>query len=94
MQENGDLDVLMTVPRETEAQLIVDALAEKGIEAHQAGGAISTFKVGVPGEVLIYVKPEDRARAAAALAEIRDEADHIDWSQIDWTQVDPDESEQ
>ena len=83
MQDDADLAVLMTVPREIEAQLIVDALAQKGIEAHQAGGAISSFKVGIPGEVPVYVKSEDEARARQALAEIREEADHIDWSKID-----------
>lgn len=86
MHEDADLVVLMTVPREVEAQLIVDALAEKGVEAHQAGGAISSFKVGIPGDVVIYVKPEDQAQAVQALAEIRDEADHIDWSQIKFDQ--------
>lgn len=84
MQPEADLVVLLSVPREVEAQLIVAALEENGIDAHQAGGAISGFKVGVPGEVLVYVKAEDRERAAAALAAIQDEADHIDWSKVNF----------
>ncbi len=88
MQSDPDAIVLTTVPREVEAQLIVAALEEKGVFARQAGGDISGFKVGIPADVTIYVKPEDHDKAVQAYAEIREEADHIDWSQVD---LDPSE---
>jgi len=83
MHPDTDSIVLITVPREVEAQLIVAALEEKGVLARQSGGAVSGFKVAVPTEVTIYVHPEDHDKAVLAYAEIREEADHIDWSQVD-----------
>ncbi|MBX3439077.1 MAG: hypothetical protein KF861_16425 [Planctomycetaceae bacterium] len=82
MQPDADLVVLATVPHEIEAQLIVDALKERGITAHQTGGTVSDFRVGVPEEVVIYVRPEDRDRALVAYAEARESAEEIDWSQV------------
>ncbi len=75
--------VLTTVLREVEAALIVAALEEKGVIARQSGGSVSGFKVGAPAEVTIYVRPEDHDKAVQAYAEIREEAGHIDWSQVD-----------
>ena len=83
MHDETDLAELTTIPHEYEAQLIIAALEEKGIPAQQAGGAVSNFKVGAPGGVTIYVKPEDHDRAVQAYAEIREESDHIDWSKVD-----------
>ena len=83
MHDETDLAELITIPHEYEAQLIIAALEEKGIIAQQAGGAVSNFKVGAPGGVTIFVRPEDHERALAAYAEIREESDHIDWSKVD-----------
>ncbi len=83
MSEDTHLSVLSITAREYEAQLIVDALLEKGIHAEKSGGAASDFKVGVPGQVEILVETADLERATIAYAELRDEAEHIDWSQVD-----------
>ncbi len=83
MSDDTELSVLTMTAREYEAQLIVDALFEKGIHAEKSGGAASDFKVGVPGQVEVLVETNQLAAATAAYQTIRDEADHIDWSQVD-----------
>jgi len=83
MSDDTKLSVLTMTAREYEAQLIVDALLEKGIHAEKAGGAASDFKVGVPGQVKILVETKDLEQATTAYNSLRDEADHIDWSQVD-----------
>lgn len=83
MQDNEAPIVLADLPGEIEAQLIIAALEEEGIEAFKAGGAVSDFKVGVPGHVQVLVRPEDLDRARDAFAHLRDEDGEIDWSQVD-----------
>ncbi|MCA9076865.1 MAG: hypothetical protein KDA93_17695 [Planctomycetaceae bacterium] len=83
MPEDTKLTVLTMTAREYEAQLIVDALLEKGVHAEISGSATSDFKVGIPGQVEVLVDTAQLESANAAYDKIRDEADHIDWSQVD-----------
>lgn len=83
MQNNEEPVILVDLNSETEAAMIVAALAEEGIEAFKAGGPVSDFKVGVPGHVQVLVRPEDLDRAREAFAHLKDEQGEIDWSQID-----------
>lgn len=83
MQDNEEPVVLADLPGEIEAQLIVAALEEQGIEAFKSGGYASDFRVGVPGHVKILVRPEDLDRAKEAFSHLRDEQGEINWSQID-----------
>ena len=82
MSEDTQLSVLTLTSREYEAQLIVDALHEKGIHAEKAGGPADDFQVGVPGQVKVLVETAQLEEALAAFDEIRDEAEHIDWSHV------------
>lgn len=83
MAEEHDLSVLTMSSHEYEAQLIVDALKERGLHAEKSGGATADFKVGVPGQVKILVQTAQLAEATDVLKTLRDEADHIDWTKID-----------
>jgi hypothetical protein len=83
MQDNEEPVVLADLPGEVEAQLIVAALEEEGIEAFKAGGAVSDFKVGVAGHVQVLVRPEDLDRAKEAFSHLRDDEGEINWSQVD-----------
>lgn len=83
MQNNEEPVILVDLNSETEAAMIVAALAEEGIEAFKSGGPVSDFKVGVPGHVQVLVRPEDLDRAREAFAHLKDEQGEIDWSQID-----------
>jgi hypothetical protein len=83
MQDNEEPVVLTDVNSETEAAMIVAALAEEGIEAFKSGGPVSDFKVGIPGHVQVLVRPEDIDRALDAFSHLKDEDGEIDWSQVD-----------
>lgn len=83
MQDNEEPVILADLNSETEAAMIVAALAEEGIEAFKSGGPVSDFKVGVPGHVQVLVRPEDLDRAREAFAHLKDEQGEIDWSQVD-----------
>jgi hypothetical protein len=59
--------VLVTVPTELKAALIVAALSEQGIEAQTIGELTSAFRAEVPGGVSILVRHADLERARLAL---------------------------
>lgn len=82
MHDDEEPVVLADVPSEIEAQLIVAALEEEGIDAFKSGGAVSDFKVGVPGHVQVLVRPEDLDRALDAFSHLKDDEGLFDWSQI------------
>ena len=64
--------VLMEVPTEAQAAIIVAALAELGIEAQMAGGLISGMRAEAPGQVGVLVHAEDAERARDAIRAIED----------------------
>jgi nitrogen regulatory protein PII-like uncharacterized protein len=63
--------VLLTVANEMEAAVIVNALAEHGVDAFATGGYTSGFKAEAPGDVQVVVKNADMERAQQALTQIR-----------------------
>lgn len=83
MQNNEEPVVLADLNSEAEASMIIAALAEEGIDAFKAGGAVSDFKLGVAGHVQVLVRPEDLDRARDAFSHLRDDEGEIDWSQVD-----------
>ena len=76
--------VLVSVPGEVEAAVIVNALEEHGIGARATGGYTSGFKAEAPGEVRVLVAQADAVRAKDVLTEIRREYAQIDWSNVDF----------
>jgi hypothetical protein len=75
--------LLLSVATEAEAAGIATALAEYGIEAMTTGGVTAGFKAEAPGSVQILVRAADFEQAKRALAEIRADEGHIDWSKVD-----------
>ncbi len=63
--------VLINVPTETAAAMIMAHLEEQGIEAQVTGGLTSGFRAGMPGEVHVLVRAADLERARDLLEEIR-----------------------
>ncbi len=66
--------MLMEVPTEAQAAIIVAALAERSIEAQMTGGLTSGMRAETPGQVHILVRSEDAERARDAIREIEDGA--------------------
>lgn len=83
MQDDQELKVLTRMSSEHHAQLMIAALARRGIDAHLSGSPVSDFKVGVPGQVSVFVRPEDYDPAQQALTEMRSDQSQIDWLQVD-----------
>ena len=81
--EDSDTVVLAIVPTELEAELILEALEERGIRAEKAGQLTAGFRAEAPGGVRILVRTEDAARGLAALQEFQQEQSDIDWSKVD-----------
>jgi hypothetical protein len=80
----NDPEVLVSLATEAEAVSIVNALAERGIEASATESAAAfPGALGLEGGVQVMVKRADLDRANEALAEIRREFNEIDWSKVD-----------
>jgi hypothetical protein len=75
--------ILAIVPTELEAELILEALEERGIRAEEAGQLTAGFRAEAPGGVRILVRREDAERGLAALREFERERSDIDWTKID-----------
>ena len=69
----NDLVTLKRVYCETEAAVIVNALAEVGIRAIATGGFTSGFKAEAPGVVAVQVLRSDLAKAHELLRERTEE---------------------
>ena len=76
-------DVLIRVPTEMEAALVVGALAERGLKAEAVGGYTAGFRAEAPGDVAVLVRSEDVAEGRRILAELRQQLADVDWSQVD-----------
>ena len=74
-------EVLVRVPNELVAAVIVNTLADQGIWAMAVGGATSGFKAEAPGAVTVVVRAPDLAQARQVLDEIRRDQGEIDPSQ-------------
>lgn len=75
--------VVTSVTSESEAAMIVTALAEQGIESIASGGYTAGFRAEAPGEVQVIVRQRDLQRAREVLAVFETENAAIDWSQVD-----------
>lgn len=75
--------VLAVVATELEAELILEALDERGIRAQKAGQLTAGFKAEAPGGVRILVRQQDAGPALAALREYQKAKSDIDWSKVD-----------
>ena len=75
--------VVVRTRTETEAQMIVAGLAQRGIAARAVGGLLAGMRAEVPAEVSVVVAPEHQIAARDAVAAIRRETAEIDWSQVD-----------
>ncbi len=80
---NENLARVTSVRTEMEGGVIVAGLEGRGIKATMSGTFTTNFRAEAPGWVEILVAEHDLARAQEALAEIHEENDHIDWSQVD-----------
>ncbi len=73
---------LTRVPSETEAAIVIAALKENGIHA-ESDEYTSGLRAGPWNWVDIMVGAQDLERAQEILAEVQEENDHINWSQVD-----------
>lgn len=62
--------VLTTVPTEVQAEMIVAALAGRGVEARTEGGLTGGFRAEAPGRVQVIVRQADLEQAQNALRAI------------------------
>ena len=83
MSEPNEITATLTrVPSETEAAIVVAALADEGIRA-ESDEFTSGLRAGAWNWVDIMVAEQDLARAKEVLADVQRENDHIDWSKVD-----------
>jgi hypothetical protein len=69
----NELCVVITVPNEFEAGLVLDLLLDEGIDARADGGYTSDFRIGVAGSVRVLVHVNDAERAQHVLHEVQHE---------------------
>ncbi len=81
--ESGKAVPVAACTTELEASMIASGLNERGIEARVVGGATAGFRAEAPGVAKVLVHADDLAEALRLIAEIREEAKEIDWSQVD-----------
>ncbi len=80
---------LVAFPTEVGTAPVVSALEEAGISAIATGGFTAEFMAEAPGEVQVLVAERDLPKAKEILNVLREEMDHIDWSQVDVGQPEP-----
>jgi hypothetical protein len=72
MRVNRDENaVLVSLPTEAEAAMLVQLLESRGIMAKTVGGLTSGFRAEAPGQVKILVHNEDLSKAREILSERR-----------------------
>jgi nitrogen regulatory protein PII-like uncharacterized protein len=76
-------ELLTSVPNDIEAAAIVNALADRGIQATMTGTYTSGFRAQAPGWVKIVVRKRDLDSAKQALADLKSGTSDIDWSEIE-----------
>lgn len=68
---SAPLEPLVSAASEAEAAVVVDFLADRGIQAVVVGAFTAQFKAEAPGEVRVLVHRDDLEAARSALAEIQ-----------------------
>ena len=74
---------LTAVPSDIQAAVIVNALADRGIQATVTGSYTSGFRAEAPGWVSIVVRRMDLDSAKQALAELQPGSNDADWPESD-----------
>jgi len=83
MSDPNEITATLTrVPSETEAAIVVAALADNGIRA-ESDEYTSGLRAGPWNWVDIMVAEADLEKAKEILIQVQEENDHIDWSQVD-----------
>ena len=85
---------LTSVRTELEAGVVVGALEARGIQATMSGVYTANFRTEAPGWVEVLVGEDDLGEAQAVLAEVGDEREEVDWSQVDVGQPEENEGSQ
>jgi uncharacterized membrane protein len=78
-EDINEPEVLVSVPTEAEAAIIVAALDEEGVEAEATGGYTAAFTIAIPGEVQVVVRRTDLERARQILAEVHHQSADSDF---------------
>ena len=65
--QSNDLEMLCSVPTETEAALLVARLQSEGIDAWEEGGICSGYRAEAPGNANVFVRRSDLQRAVDTL---------------------------
>lgn len=81
-EPNERTALLTSVPSETEAAIVIEALEREGIRA-ESDEYTSGLRAGPWNWSEILVAEQDLARAKQVLARVQQENAHIDWSQVD-----------
>jgi hypothetical protein len=89
MNDRRKLAVVVAVPTEPEASLIVGELAERGIQAVADGIYTAAHWAISPGVVRVLVNRDDLDRARAAMIELCHQPAAVDWSQVDVGEPEP-----
>ena len=84
-----NLAKLVAFPTEVGAAPVISALEEAGISAVATGGFTAEFIAEALGEVQVLVAERDLPQAKEVLNVLREEMDHIDWSQVDVGEPEP-----
>lgn len=85
MSEQPTTATLVQLQTEWQAQLIADALRDKGIDAAIEGSLTSQFRAEAPGYVRILVPVNQLERAREMLEQHKREVSEIDWSTVDFS---------
>ena len=67
--------VLVTIPTEVQAKMIVAALEYQGVQARTTGALTSAFRAEVPGGAQVIILQADLEQAQAILRAIEEESD-------------------
>ena len=76
-------EVLVVVPNDIQAAAIVNALADRGIQATVTGSYTSGFRAEAPGWVSVVVRRMDLDLARQTLGELKPGTSDLAWSKID-----------
>ncbi|MFK7734692.1 MAG: DUF2007 domain-containing protein [Pirellulaceae bacterium] len=74
---------LVKVHHESEAGLIMSALALEGIDSNSTGEFTAGLRAETPGMVQIWVHKCNLERARELLQEVNDSVGEVDWSEVD-----------
>lgn len=92
MDQPDELVVLISVPTEMKASILLGVLKDAGIRATMIGEYTAGFRAEAPGWVKILVAREDLAQAKQAIKSSEIEGE-VDWSAVDVGQPEEDSAD-